>query len=245
MTATTALYMLAIFRYNQLGDNDPALNQGVDVLKESKHARTWIVFRTGIVQSNGSTTHNAIAITTFKKTCQTSRSHSSQSGSNRLSILLTANSDGHHSWQNYCDAVFTTQHALPIAALKDDSCSNHIYLAPDLPVHAAEQGIEDFYVQNCIDVEALADAKVTNIAGQSACNCLNNVGVPTASTYQDPDQRLNYLLASYTADGNGGAFGRAPGHFVNTRSLDSNNITLGVKTQDGGSDHPLVHCVPS
>ena len=34
MAATSAMYALAVFQYNQLGDNDTALNQGVDVFAE-------------------------------------------------------------------------------------------------------------------------------------------------------------------------------------------------------------------
>jgi len=34
MGVTSSMYQLAIFQYNQLGDNDTALDQGVDVWAE-------------------------------------------------------------------------------------------------------------------------------------------------------------------------------------------------------------------
>lgn len=137
--------------------------------------------------------------------------------------------DGHHAWLSCYGSFFSTIHEFPIAALdaKGDGDIG-IYLVPDLPTFARVIGLEDLYERLGLNTSQLAGARVLSINGQSAWNFLEGPDSSRIGTYQDPAQRLNVLLASYTA--NNGVFQRFSGDFTVTRDLRSNNITLVVET---------------
>lgn len=43
MGTVTAMYGISIFQYNQLGDDEAALNQGIDVIKECESSLQQVV----------------------------------------------------------------------------------------------------------------------------------------------------------------------------------------------------------
>jgi len=106
-----------------------------------------------------------------------------------------------------------------------------VFLAPNLPLYAARNGLLENYAGAGYNLTELAGAEVTAIEGQSPWNYLDNVAGPDGGVYQDPEQRLNFQFASYSIFD--GGFGLLPGEFTQTSSFDKDNITLTVKSADG------------
>lgn len=140
--------------------------------------------------------------------------------------------DGHFFWQSCYDTVFAINSYLPLVALqKEGNEGTAVYLAPNLPIYAAQNGLSEAFVSLGYNLTHLAGAEVTTIEGQSPWDYLDHVAGPAVGTYQDPIQRLNSLMASYSSFF--GGFGINPGHFTQTTSLEKDNITLSVRMQDG------------
>lgn len=70
-----------------------------------------------------------------------------------------------------------------------------------------------------------------SIEGQSPWEYLDQVSGVEGGQYQDPEQRLNYQLASYTSIY--GGVGLNPGHFTQTLSFDKDEVKMSVKTVSG------------
>lgn len=140
--------------------------------------------------------------------------------------------DGHFYWQSCYQGAFATIHYFPIVALQaEQGDDTAIYLAPNLPLYAGQNGLLDAFSTIGYNLSELAGAQVMAIEGQSPWDYLDQVAGPASGTYQDPEQRVNYQLASYTSIF--GGLGIAPGQFAQTTSFDKDNITLSVKTVDG------------
>lgn len=148
-----------------------------------------------------------------------------------LSGVMISLNDGHHAWVSCYGSFFTTLHEFPIAALdvKGDGDIG-IYLVPDLPTFARVIGLEDLYGRLGLNTTELAGARILSIDGQGAWDFLEGPDSKRVGTYQDPAQRLNVLLASYTATN--GVFQRYPGDFTVTRDLSMDDITMVVEAAD-------------
>jgi len=147
-----------------------------------------------------------------------------------LSDTIKRLNDGHYAWNSCYAPVFGAVHYLPIVSLMNGDDTS-IFLAPNLPLYAAQNDLFDSYAGAGYNLTELAGAEVTAIEGQSPWDYLDNVAGPNAGSYQDREQRLNNQFASYTVFE--GGFALQPGYFTQTACFDKDNITLTVKQADG------------
>lgn len=149
-----------------------------------------------------------------------------------LSQTVNSLNDGHYYWQSCYSTAFSTNHYTPIVSLKDgENGETAIHLAPNLPIFAAQNGLLDTFATNGYNLSDLAGAKVISIESQSPWDYLDKVSGPAGGLYQDPEQRLNFQLASYTSIY--GGVGLNPGQFTQTVSFDKDELKLSVKTLSG------------
>lgn len=147
--------------------------------------------------------------------------------------------DGHHYWSSCYTSYFKTIHEFPITALDiENNGKVEIYLVPDLPVYAYEAGFAQIYERNGLNTSALAGAQVLSIDGMNAWDYLDGPASKRIGSYQDPAQRFNALLASYSASE--GAFGRIAGGFTSTPNLTQSSITMIVKPVQGPQTNVVV-----
>jgi hypothetical protein len=100
-----------------------------------------------------------------------------------------------------------------------------------LPLFAGQNGLLEAFAANGYNLSELAGAQVISIEGKSPWDYLDQVSGPEGGLYQDPEQRLNYQVASYTSFY--GGIGLNPGHFTQTLSFDKDDVKLSVKTVNG------------
>jgi hypothetical protein len=148
-----------------------------------------------------------------------------------LSDTLRSLNDGHYAWTSCYATAFSASHFFPIVALEDGNQTS-VFLAPNLPLYAAQSNLTDVFTNLGYDLPRLAGAKVTAIGGQPPWEYLDKVAGVASGTYQDPEQRLNYQFASYTTVI--GGFSLQPGQFALARNFDADNITITVETENGG-----------
>jgi hypothetical protein len=206
MASVTALNTLNIFQYNQLGNNNSVINQGVDLDAECKSTPI----------------DELISV----KRISTNTYESDYEFQNDLSVTIRSLNDGHYAWNSCYDDTFVAVHYLPIVSLLDGD-STSIFLAPNLPIYAERNGLLESYARIGYNLTQLAGAKVTSIEGQSPWVYLDTVAGLESGTYQDPEQRLNYQFASYTTLA--GGFALQPQQFTQTTSFDSDDITITVE----------------
>ena len=147
-----------------------------------------------------------------------------------LSDTMKRLNDGHYAWNSCYASAFSAAHYLPIVSLMNGDDTS-VFLAPNLPLYAAQNGLLDSYAGAGYNLTELAGAEVTAIEGQSPWKYLDDVAGPNGGVYQDPEQRLNFQFASYSIV-NGG-FGLLAGQFTQTSCFDKDNITLTVKSANG------------
>lgn len=150
-----------------------------------------------------------------------------------LSAVVNRVNDGHYGW-NGCYG-FRTFHSLPIYAVASGSSAasineTKIHLAPDLPVFAKSDGVFDLYKAQGIDTELLADAEVVTIEGKAPFDHLVELAA-TSGGWQDLEQRLNSMMASFKVDH--GAFTHDRGVFTSTGGLGKDSVSMQVKRTDG------------
>jgi hypothetical protein len=206
MASVTALNTLNIFQYNQLGNDNSVIKQGVDLDAECKS--TLLQELTPVQR---------ISTTTYE---------SDYEFQNDLSVTIRSLNDGHYAWNSCYDNTFAAVHYLPIVSLLDGD-STSIFLAPNLPMYAERNGLLESYARIGYNLTQLAGAKVITIGGQSPWDYLDLVAGMESGTYQDPEQRLNYQIASSTTLA--GGFALQPGQFTQTTSFDSDDITITVE----------------
>lgn len=148
-----------------------------------------------------------------------------------LTAVVNTLHDGHYYWQNCYASVLTTSSYMPIVALQNDDGETGVYLAPNLPLFAAQNGLEQSFTSAGYNLSRLAGTEITAIEGQSPWDYLDQVAGPASGNYQDPEQRLNFQFASLSAFY--GGVGINAGRFTQTSSFDKDNITLSIKTTSG------------
>lgn len=128
-------------------------------------------------------------------------------------------------------------------APSNGSSETNIYIAPDLTVFVRGSGLSQIYSSRGINATQLGGLQVTKYDGQDIWQYLNTTLLGQVGTYQDPAQRLNYMLASYQSTS--GQFGRTAGAFTVTQDLSKDNFTLTVRGTDGQETDVTVPWVAS
>lgn len=118
-----------------------------------------------------------------------------------------------------------------MALQNGDDGQTAIYLAPNLPIYAGQNGLSDDFASNGFNLSDLAGAQVLSIEGKSPWDYLDQVSGVEGGQFQDPEQRLNYQFASYTSIY--GGVGIIPGDFTQTTSFDKDEVKMTVKTSSG------------
>jgi hypothetical protein len=206
MASVTALNTLNIFQYNQLGNDNSVISQGIDLDAECK---------SNLLRKLMSV--ERISTTTYE---------SDYEFQNDLSVTIRSLNDGHYAWNSCYDDAFVAVHYLPIVSLLDGD-STSIFLAPNLPMYAERNNLLDSYARIGYNLTQLAGAKVITIGGQSPWDYLDLVAGVESGTYQDPEQRLNYQFASYMTLA--GGFALQPGQFTQTTSFEKDDIVITVE----------------
>jgi hypothetical protein len=142
MASGTALNTLNIFQYNQLGDDNSVINQGIDLDAECK---------SNLLRKLISV--ERISTTTYE---------SDYEFQNDLSVTIRSLNDGHYAWNSCYDNAFVAVHYLPIVSLLDGE-STSIFLAPNLPMYAERDGLLESYARIGYNLTQLAGAKVISI----------------------------------------------------------------------------------
>jgi hypothetical protein len=206
MASVTALNTLNIFQYNQLGNDNSVINQGIDLDAECK---SNLLRKLMLVERISTTTYE-----------------SDYEFQNDLSVTIRSLNDGHYAWNSCYDDTFVAVHYLPIVSLLEGD-STSIFLAPNLPMYAERNGLLESYARIGYNLTQLAGAEVTSIEGQSPWDYLDLDAGVESGTYQDPEQRLNDQFASYTTLA--GGFALQPGQFTQTTSFDKDDIIITVE----------------